>query len=184
MTKRSSRGGVNRAGVAIPPKYETVFFHLLHRKRLSFLRLELVLLTFWSPFGPLSAAFGGPVRSAAAVATASGKTTSDCCTPGWCTRTFGRRTPPESVLPHQQTTTGRAIRRRSVIYEVYPSVGDDPFGRVRRRRSHGLREEVYGRGRLRLVPEYQHARRDQCVGEQCAFGGHTKTIQTEVYSTE
>lgn len=47
----------------------------------------------------------------------------------------------------------RPSDRGSVIYEVYPSVGDDLLGRVHRR-SHGLREEVYGRGRLRLIPEY------------------------------
>lgn len=49
--------------------------------------------------------------------------------------------------------------RGSVIYEVYPSVGDDLLRAGVHRRPHGLREEVYDGGRLRLVPEYQHARR-------------------------
>lgn len=49
-------------------------------------------------------------------------------------------------------------RGLSYTYKVYPPVGDDLFGRVHGR-SHRLREEVYDGGRLRLVPEYQHARR-------------------------
>lgn len=49
-------------------------------------------------------------------------------------------------------------RVSSYTHKVYPPVGDDLFGRVHGR-SHRLREEVYYGGRLRLVPEDQHARR-------------------------
>jgi len=71
------------------------------------------------------------------------------------------------VLHHLQHnrihTTGSVVASPSVTavvsytYKVYPPVGDDLFGRVHGR-SHRLREEVYYGGRLRLVPEYQHAR--------------------------
>lgn len=66
----------------------------------------------------------------------------------------------EHTTRRMSTVRSAGYDRGSVIYEVYPSVGDDLLRSGVHRRPHGLREEVYDGGRLRLVPEYQHARRN------------------------
>lgn len=77
-------------------------------------------------------------------------------------------------IPRRAQQSIRVVLRRRTgdggrdTHKVHASVGDDLLGRVHRR-AHRFREEVNDGGRLRLVPQYQHARRHQGVREQGAW---------------
>lgn len=95
------------------------------------------------------------VRTAAAMAVVSGKTSSGHRRSlDSCTRTSGRPVPPKQTSDiFGSVKCERDLPRAGHIYEVYPSVGDDLFGRVYGR-PHGFRKEMYDGGSLRLVPKY------------------------------